>query len=381
MKLPLRILIDANAMVLRTGYTHLTGIGRTSLELAQALDQREESTCDIRLLTQTFRGHIPGRFSRLAIRNIPWPIGPRFDWVRASTPLLELAAPHDLLHIPHNFAKVHRPDRTVATIHDAMFFSHPEEGPAHAIARELAPKFAQRIRAIVAPSLSAKSDIVHYLGVPPEKVTVIPWGVDHQRFHANDKPGAKERVRTITGSTRPYFLSVSCSTGRKNTISVLRAYCNALRGGLEHDLLVVWGNPPKSYREEFAVPIADQRIRFLRHVPDDRLADLYAGATATFFPSRYEGFGLPILESMACGTPVVTCRNSSLPEVGGDASLYVDPDGMDDMCDLMRLLDTGASPGAAHEMPACLAQADRFPWREAASSYVAFYRRYGGLIC
>ncbi len=374
MKPCLRVLIDANAMVLRTGYTHLSGIGRTSLELAQALDQLEDRTCDIRLLTQTFRGHIPGRFSRLPIRNIPWPIGPRYDWLRASTPLLELAAPHDLLHIPYNFAAVHRPDRTVATIHDAMFFSHPEAGAAHALARELAPKFAQRIRAIAAPSLSAKSDIVHYLGVPPEKVTVIPWGVDRNRFHAHDKSGARERVRTITGSTRPYFLSVSCSAGRKNTISVLRAYRNALKGGLEHDLLLVWGNPPQSYREEFAGPIADQRIRFLQHVPDDRLADLYAGATATFFPSRYEGFGLPILESMACGTPVVTCRNSSLEEVGGDVAIYVDPDGVDEITDVMWNFDGGSILGEA-SVGNLLGQADKYSWLIVANEYKKLWVR------
>ena len=373
MKPPLRVLIDANAMVLRTGYTHLSGIGRTSLELAQALDQQEDRTCDIRLLTQTFRGHIPGRFSRLPIRNIPWPIGPRYDWLRASTPLLELAAPHDLLHIPYNFAAVHRPDRTVATIHDAMFFSHPEAGAAHALARELAPKFAQRIRAIAAPSLSAKSDIVHYLGVPPEKVTVIPWGVDRNRFHAHDKPGARERVRTITGSTRPYFLSVSCSAGRKNTISVLRAYRNALKGGLEHDLLLVWGHPPQSYWEEFAGPIADQRIRFLQHVPDDRLADLYAGATATFFPSRYEGFGLPILESMACGTPVVTCRNSSLEEVGGDVAIYVDPDGVDEITDVMRAFDCGSNTSHIERALACRERANQYDWHRTARQYHEFY--------
>lgn len=363
-----RILFDANAMVLRTGCTHLSGIGRTSLELALALDQLDNPECDICLLTQTLRGSIPARFSRLPVRNIPWPIGPRFDGLRARVPLLELAAPHDLLHIPYNFAPVHRLERTVATIHDAMFFSHPEDHLAHAVAREQAPRFAQGIRAIATPSLSAKSDIVHYLGVPPEKITVIPWGVDRQRFHARDKSGARERVRSVTGATRPYFLSVSCSTGRKNTISVLRAFRNALRSGIEHDLYLVWGNPPKAYLDEFAGPVADQRIRFLSHVPDHLLADLYAGATATFFPSRYEGFGLPILESMACGTPVVTCKNSSLAEVGGEAAIYVDPDGLDQMSDIMHEYDRieESNLGITNRL---LDQANRYLWFVAAEAY------------
>jgi len=377
---PLRVLIDANPMVLRTGYTHLRGIGRTSLELAQALDELHDPTVSIRLLTQTFRGRLPARFAHLPVSNMPWPIGPRFDWLKRRVPLLEAWSPHDLLHVPGHYAEVFRPTRTVTTINDAMFFSYPQEFLGHAFSRQHLPAFAQACAGIATPSQHAKGEIVHYLGVPPDKVTVIPWGVNRALFHARDKAGARARVAALTGSSRPYFLSVSCDIGRKNTISVLRAYQAAWQGGCEHDLLVVWSEPPAAYREEFAKPLAAGRLRFLPHVPDGDLGNLYAGATATFFPSRYEGFGLPVLESMACGTPVVTCRNSSLAEVGGDAALYVDPDGVDDLCDLMRQFDSGASPGGAHEMPACLAQADRFTWREAATAYVAFYRRYGGLI-
>ncbi|GAB6048161.1 glycosyltransferase family 1 protein [Methyloparacoccus murrellii] len=375
---PLRILIDANPMVLRTGATHLPGIGRSSLELAKALDELNDPGVSIRLLTQTFRGRLPARFVHLPVINVPWPIGPRYDWLKRLIPLLEARSPHDLLHVPGNFAEVFSPAKTVATIHDVMFFSYPQEFLGHAYSRRHVPAFAQACAGIATPSEHAKGEIVHYLQVPPDKVTVIPWGVDRTLFHAQDKPGARERVAKTTGSQRPYFLSVSCDIGRKNTISVLRAYQAAWQGGCEHDLLVVWGDPPAAYRQEFAGALDAGRLRFLRHVPDEQLGDLYAGATATFFPSRYEGYGLPVLESLACGTPVVTCRNSSLPEVGRDAALYVDPDGVDDLCDLMRLFDTGASPGAAHEMPACLAQADRFTWRNAAAAYVAFYRRHAG---
>ena len=346
------------------------------MELALALDKLNDPEIIVQLLTQTFRGRVPCRIDNLRSNNLLWPIGPRFDWLREYSPLLELAAPHDLLHIPYNFARVHRPECTVATIHDAMFFSHPEDAFGHAFARQEAPKFARSCRAIAAPSLSAKADIVKYLGVPSKKVTVIPWGVDRSLFNAADKAGAGARVAVFTGSQRPYFLAVSCSSGRKNTISVLRAYRDALKGGLEHDLLLVWGSPPASYLHEFAEAIAARRIRFLRHVDDALLGDLYAGATATFFPSRYEGFGLPILESMACGTPVVTCANSSLQEVGGTVAIYVDPNGVDDMRDYMRLFDTGASPGDGHDAAACLAQAGRFTWREAAVSYLSFYRRH-----
>lgn len=370
---PIRLLFDANPMVMRTGRTHLSGIGRAALELALALDELNDPDVDIRLLTQTFRGHIPQSFRNLAVRNIPWPIGPRYDWLKQKFPLLETLAPYDLLYEPSNFAPLHRPDKTVVTIHDAMFFSHPEAFLGHDRARQLAPPFARLARAIATPSQASKADIVKYLGVDEDKVTVIPWGVDRRIFNANDKPGAKERVARATGCNGPWFVAVSCGIGRKNTIAVLRAFKAALAQGVAHNLLLVWGNPPAEHLVEFAAEVERGRIRFLKHVDDSLLGDLYAGATANWFPSRYEGFGLPVLESMACGTPVVTCDNSSLKEVGGDAAIYVEPDAIDEMAALMRQFDANQPP-VVHGPQACLAQADKFRWHDTAKAYLELFK-------
>ena len=173
---PIRLLFDANSMVMRTGRTHLSGIGRTALELAKALDELNDPSVRGRLLTQTFRGDLPASFHNFAVRNIPWPIGPRYEWLTQRFPVIEALAPYDVLYEPSNFAPLHRPDKTVVTIHDAMFFSYPEAFLNHDRARQLAPAFAQRTRAIVTPSQASKSDIVEFMGVPEEKITVIPWG-------------------------------------------------------------------------------------------------------------------------------------------------------------------------------------------------------------
>ncbi|QJX01475.1 hypothetical protein HML84_00810 [Alcanivorax sp. IO_7] len=119
----MRLLIDANSMVMRTGRTHLSGIGRTSLELAKAFDDLNDPDVDIRLFTQTFRGRIPASFEKLAVRNIPWPIGPRYEWLIQRFPVIETLAPYDVLYEPSNFAALYRPDKTVVTIHDVMFLA------------------------------------------------------------------------------------------------------------------------------------------------------------------------------------------------------------------------------------------------------------------
>jgi glycosyltransferase involved in cell wall biosynthesis len=278
---------------------------------------------------------------------------------------------HDLLHVPHNFEFVSNPDKTVLTIHDALFYSYPEDFLGHSFARKNYPELARNCKGIVTCSKSSKSDIIQFMGVPEEKITVIPWGVNEKIFFRSDENKTTEKLRQI-GLHKPFFLMVSCDIGRKNTLNVMRAYSKFSNNNVSHMLVLVWSNPPQAYLNEFADEIANGRIVFLSGIDDQLLQNLYSGATVSFFPSRYEGFGLPILESMACGTPVVTCANSSLKEVGGEAAIYVDPDGIDEMAEVMSEFERG-SFNRDDLVQKSIANASNFTWKKTAFQYIDFY--------
>lgn len=366
------LLVDCNSIVFRRGMTHLPGIGRTTMDLLLAIQASGSLSFDITMLTRTIRGDLPEALFTLRRRNIPLPSGRFFDWTIERFPLLEGIAGYDLLHIPHNYSPVHDPGKTVVTMHDALFFSYPEQFLGHDFARIHYPRLARSCRAIITCSESSKADIVHYMGIVPEKIAVVPWGVNRDVFFPLDKTEAKKTLQAALGINRPFYVAVSCDIGRKNTLAVMRAFRLAMQRHAGHDLILVWSEPPADYMQEFASEINSGRIRFLAHVDDSVLRQLYSASTLSWFPSKYEGFGLPVLESMACGTPVVTCRNSSLSEVGGEAALYVDPDDIDAMSDLMISFDRGFS-SYDNLVERSLAHASVFTWERTAKAYIDFY--------
>ena len=180
--------------------------------------------------------------------------------------------------------------------------------------RAMLPALARRAVHVVTLSEFSKGEIVELLGADPAKVSVIPAGVD-ERFAPGADPAP---ARAALGLERPYVLTVGSRTARKN-LGALRVTADRLRArGI--DLLAVGGDRPQFRPEE-----GDLGLRWLGAVPDAHLPGLYAGAEAFVFPSLYEGFGLPPLEALACGTPVVAANVTALPEVLGDAATLVDP--------------------------------------------------------
>ena len=360
-----RVVIDINSAIPLYNRGWVSGIGRTTKELVEAISQMDSLPFDVMLYSQNTKG-IDGRRMNTPFksRHICLPHKPWMNRMIGMTHLREWSTGYDLLHIPHNFEWVRCPDRTVVTLHDAMFFAQPDEVFDHAYAQKHYPKLAQQCRAIITCSESSKRDIMQYMSVPEDKIYVCPWGYNKDLFHPQE--------HKKTG--HPYFLSVSCSMGRKNTMAVVKAYEKLVKQKPMHELVLVWPNTPKEALDYCNQSHLRNHVYITTDVDDGRLSVLYNEATATFFPSRYEGFGLPVLESMACGTPVVTCRNSSLPEVGGEAALYVEPDDIDAICRYMEEFEQGNMNRDLLKQKS-IEQASKFSWQQCAAQTVEVYKQ------
>ena len=322
-----RLLIDVNSVVPFYATGRTTGIGRTTLELVKALDDiRDELPFDVTLFSQNMKG-IGGRNMQTGFRckHLYLPHRPKFDRIAKTLALREMLSPYDLMHVPHNYEIVRRPEKCIVTLHDALFMKIHEQQFNHARMAEIVPPFIRQCKHIITCSAHSKKDICETMGVAEEKVSVIYWGINHQRFCLlENKESIEEGIKQRHGISRPFYMSVSCNGERKRTDVLIRSFMKFCKTSNSCDLVLVWRNPPeKLVNEVNATGMAD-RIHFLRNIDDEELAELLNCAKALCFVSKYEGFGLPIIEAMACGCPVITCRNSCLEEIGGVAAIYIE---------------------------------------------------------
>ena len=253
----------------------------------------------------------------------------------------------DLFHAPHYVLPPLTPCRSVVTIHDCIHLRFPQylsNRLAYAYARSALWIATHRSSRVLTVSEASKRDILRYYRVPPPKIDVIYNAID-ERFGAVPDEEEVERVRERYQLNDPFVLYAGNIKPHKNLERLIEAFHTIRRGELEHVKLLIIGDEISKYatlRRAVHKYKLHKHVRFFGFVPDQTLAILYRLAGVFVFPSLYEGFGLPPLEAMASGTPVITSNVSSLPEVVGDAAILIDPYQPDAIADAMRrvLTDT-----------------------------------------
>ncbi len=259
--------------------------------------------------------------------------------------------------------------RQVVTFHDLFPIEHPEwySKPYAAWYNLMFHRLATQAVHLIAVSAYTKERIVHVLGRNPDEITVVPNGPSASTRLVSPLEASRTGAALALPSYR-YVLSLSSLEARKNLPSILAAWRIAQSSLPDNVWLVLAGaQADASVFGKQNLSAIPARVHFTGYVPEEHLAGLYSGASLFLFPSLAEGFGLPLLEAMSCGLRTITSNNSSLPEVGGDAAVYLDPRNIRELADAILRHLPHANAATSPFAPA-LAQAARFSWHDAAQS-------------
>ena len=371
-----RVVIDYTA-----GAQQGAGIGRYTRELVRALAALDQTTRYTLLVRGgvTVPGALDGFPPNFHPRRIPlanvhfirlWRLG-------VPLPMDWLADRADVYYSPDFILPPLTAGRALVTVHDLTFLRVPDAADPRlrAFLTRAVPRAVARADHILADSAHTRLDLTDLLHVPPDKVSVVYPGVA-PRFRRVDDPTALAAARARYGLDGPFILGLGTLEPRKNLARLIEAFARLPAQGLPHTLALAGGrgwlyNPIFEQVERLGVK---DRTRFLGYVADDDLPALYSLADAFAFPSLYEGFGLPPLEALACGTPTVVSDASSLPEVVGEAALQVAPTDVAGLAEaLVRLVTDEAL--RARLRAAGPVQAARFSWATAAQALKAVLDR------
>ena len=322
----------------------------------------------------------PGLFSQRAEQRV-MPFPRLWTHLRLSWEMWR--DPPDVLFVPSHVLPLVHPRRTVVTVHDLGYQTYPQ---AHTLSQNLYLRWSTRFNArnasrVLADSEATRQDLIRWYNVPEQKIAVVYPGRDETLAPVDD-PGVLAATRARYGLAARYLLYVGTLHPRKNLVRLVQAFAATLEQAPKGLQLVLAGQKGWLYDEILAQVRKlglEERVVLTGYVPDEDLPALLSGALAFVYPSLYEGFGFPVLEAMACGTPVVCSDVSSLPEVAGDAALRVDP------------LDVEALAGAlvrvmveedlrAGLMTRGMEQIQRFSWQRCAQETLAILEDVGRVL-
>jgi glycosyltransferase involved in cell wall biosynthesis len=298
----------------------------------------------------------------------------RFLWEQAVQPWAARRAGLDLLHCPAFVGPLYAGTPFVVTVHDLSFVLFPEgfRGWNRTYLRLLTSRSVKRARRVIAVSESTRQDLVRLYGLSPNRVDVVYNGVD-AAFRSLPS-GEVAAFRARRGLPERFLLFVGTLEPRKNIVRLVEAYAHLPRPRIP---LMLVGGRGWFYDQVFArveeLDLAGE-VCFVGYVAAEELPWWYNASEALVYPSLYEGFGLPVLEAMACGTPVITSNTSSLPEVVGQAGMLVEPTDVVALTEALRRVLQDAAL-RAQMRTAGLAQAARFSWQGTAGGTVKSYRR------
>lgn len=379
-----RITIDGTAALAQGG-----GIGRLTRGLLTGLaacDQETPFTLARLADAQGSLPRLPGNFRwrtvPLTQRQAVW----LWHRLRLPLPITLWTGRADLYHSPDYTLPPRLGGRAVVTVHDLSYEAMPEVHlrRLRTYLQAAVPRAIRQADHVFADSRSTREQIIHYYGTDAAKVSVIYPGVE-ARFRPLDGAVAADRaaldgVRAAYDLPDRFLLTLGTLEPRKNQITALRAAARVIRESEPTLTLVIaggggWLGQREALEREVAALGVEGRVQFTGFVDDRHLPALINLAEILLYPSLYEGFGLPVLEALACGTPVVTARNTSLPEAGGRAARYI-ADPLDDQAlavEIQRLLSDPDARESARS--AGLAHAADFTWIHTARAVLDGYRR------